>query len=56
MHVAPSTHFVKFAQAVLYRGAGIGVVWRDLAIMLGLGAGFLVGALLRFRRMLAQQS
>jgi ABC-2 type transport system permease protein len=56
MHVAPSTHFVKFAQSVLYRGAGIGVVWRDLVIMLGLGAFFLVGALLRFRLMLAQQS
>ena len=56
MHVAPSTHFVKFAQSVLYRGAGIDVVWRDLAIMLGLGTIFLVAALSRFRAMLAQQS
>jgi ABC-2 type transport system permease protein len=56
MHVAPSTHFVKFAQSVLYRGAGIDVVWRDLAIMLGLGTIFLVAALLRFRAMLAQQT
>ena len=56
MHLAPSTHFVKFAQSVLYRGAGIDVVWRDLAIMLGLGAIFLVAALSRFRAMLAQQS
>jgi ABC-2 type transport system permease protein len=56
MYVSPSTHFVRFAQSVLYRGAGIDVVWRDLAIMSALGGGFLVAALSRFRVMLARQS
>lgn len=55
MYVSPSTHFVRFAQAVLYRDAGIEVVWPDLAIMGALGAGFLVIALMRFRAMLARQ-
>lgn len=56
MHIAPSTHFVKFAQSVLYRGAGIEVVWRDLAIMSALGGIFLAAALSRFRVMLARQN
>lgn len=27
MQLAPTTHFVSFAQAVLYRGAGLDIVW-----------------------------
>jgi len=56
MDLSPSTHFVRFAQAVLYRGARIDVVWRDLLIMAGLGAGFVAIALYRFKAMLARQS
>ncbi|MDF2119183.1 ABC transporter permease [Roseiarcaceae bacterium H3SJ34-1] len=56
MYLSPSTHFVRFAQSVLYRGAGLDVVWSDFAIMGALGAGFLVSALSRFRAMLARQS
>ena len=56
MYVAPSTHFVKFAQSILYRGAGIDVVWTDLAVMAGLGSAFLAAALSRFRTMLMRQT
>lgn len=56
MDLSPSTHFVRFAQAVLYRGAGIDVVWRDLLIMAGLGAAFVAIALYRFKAMLTRQS
>lgn len=56
MDLSPSTHFVRFAQAVLYRGAGIDVVWRDLLIMAGLGAAFVTIALYRFKAMLSRQS
>lgn len=56
MHAVPSTHFVKFAQSILYRGAGVDVVWADLVIMAALGAGYLAVALSRFRAMLARQS
>ena len=56
MYVSPSTHFVRFAQSVLYRGAGIDVVWRDLAIMAVLGGAFLAAALSRFRAMLVRQN
>jgi ABC-2 type transport system permease protein len=56
MYISPSTHFVRFGQSVLYRGAGMGVVWPDLVIMAGLGSVFLAVALSRFRTMLARQS
>lgn len=55
MHVVPSTHFVKFAQAVMFRGAGIDLVWRDLAFMAALGVVFLAAAMARFRTMLSRQ-
>lgn len=56
MLVSPSTHFVRFGQAVLYRGAGVGVVWPDIAIMAALGGIFLSVALFRFRAMLARHA
>jgi ABC-2 type transport system permease protein len=50
MQVSPTVHFVSFAQAILYRGAGIGVVWREFLIVAVIGGVFLTLALLRFRR------
>ena len=53
MLASPSTHFVSFAQAILYRGAGLDVVWPEfLAVALG-GGVFLALALLRFRQGMA---
>lgn len=54
MQFSPSTHFVSFAQAVLYRGAGFNLVWKDCAMIAALGLVFFAVALLRFRRMLVQ--
>jgi len=54
MQFSPSTHFVSFAQAVLYRGAGFDVVWKDCAVIAALGLLFFGVALVRFRRMVAQ--
>ncbi|MGO4910397.1 ABC transporter permease [Pseudorhodobacter sp. W20_MBD10_FR17] len=53
MQVAPSTHFVSFAQAILYRGAGFDTVWPDMLVMAGLSAAFFIAALLRFRKTMA---
>jgi ABC-2 type transport system permease protein len=50
MKGSPSTHFVSFAQAILYRGAGFDVVWPEFAATAVIGAIFFVGALLRFRK------
>ena len=50
MQASPSTHFVSFAQSILYRGAGIEVVWREFAATFLIGVLFLVLALRRFRQ------
>ena len=54
MLLAPTTHFVRFAQAILYRGAGLDIVWADCAAIAGLGAAFFTIALARFRGSVAR--
>jgi ABC-2 type transport system permease protein len=49
MQASPSTHFVSFAQAILYRGAGLDVVWPQFFAVAGIGALFFALSLLRFR-------
>jgi ABC-2 type transport system permease protein len=56
MSASPSTHFVSFAQAILYRGAGIDVVWPKFLAVALIGAGFFVLALRRFRQVAAAQA
>ncbi len=53
MAVSPSTHFVSFAQAILYRGAGFAVVWPEYLAVAGIGAIFFALALVRFRSVAA---
>jgi ABC-2 type transport system permease protein len=54
MQASPSTHFVSFAQAILYRGAGFDVVWPQFVFVAVVGAVFLAFAILRFRSTSAQ--
>lgn len=54
MQASPSTHFVSFAQSILYRGAGIDVVWKEFAAVAVIGALFLWLSILRFRASIAQ--
>jgi ABC-2 type transport system permease protein len=53
MQFVPSTHFVSFSQAVLFRNANINMVWPDMAKMFAIGAVYTVYTLSRFRKMLA---
>jgi ABC-2 type transport system permease protein len=53
MQVSPSTHFVSFAQAILYRGAGFRLVWPQFAMVAVMGSLVLALALLRFRKVTA---
>ena len=53
MQAAPTTHFVSFSKAILFRGAGIAIVWPIFIKMLVLGAVFFAIALKRFRRTVA---
>jgi ABC-2 type transport system permease protein len=50
MQGVASTHFVSFAAAILFRGAGLGLVYRDYLAVAGLGALFFALAVFRFRR------
>jgi ABC-2 type transport system permease protein len=45
----PTTHFVSFAQAVLFRGAGLDVVWPQLAALAAFTLAFFTISLMRFR-------
>lgn len=52
MLAAPNTHFVILAQAILFRGAGIDVVWPQLVALLVIGALLFSLSLRRFRAFL----
>ncbi|SOB93730.1 ABC transporter permease [Rhodobacter maris] len=51
--VSPTPHFVAFAQAVLYRGAGLWLVVAELAAMAAMAAVALALVLRRFRKLLS---
>jgi ABC-2 type transport system permease protein len=53
MLLAPTTHYVAASQAILYRGAGIDIVWPQLLAIAAIGVAFFWVAHLRFRRTLA---
>jgi ABC-2 type transport system permease protein len=55
VRLLPTTQFVTMTQAVLYRDAGLSVVWPQLAVIAVSGGLFLILALARFRSMLARQ-
>jgi len=50
MLFAPTTHFVSFAQAILYRGAGFDVVWPSFLAIMAIGAVLFLIALGMFRK------
>ncbi|MCY1397959.1 Inner membrane transport permease YhhJ [compost metagenome] len=56
MLAAPTTHFVSLAQAILYRGAGLAIVWPQFLALAGIGAAFFGAALWRFRRTIGQMA
>ena len=53
MLIAPTTHFVSAAQAILYRGAGLDVVWPQCLSLCFIGACLFFMALARFRKTIA---
>ncbi|UCZ82726.1 ABC transporter permease [Pseudomonas sp. L5B5] len=53
MQGSPSTHFVSLSAAILFRDAGVSVVWPDLLALATIGLVFFAIALARFRKSLA---
>ena len=54
MLLAPTTHFVMLAQAILFRGAGLSAIWPQLLALGLIGATFFVVASIQFRRSVTQ--
>lgn len=53
MQAAPNTHFVTLAQGILYRGAGLDIVWPQFISLAVIGASLFTLSLARFRKTLA---
>jgi ABC-2 type transport system permease protein len=54
MQAVPSTHFVSFAQSILFRDAGLDVVWPQFALVAAIGGLFFTFAAFRFRRSISE--
>ncbi|MCP1317647.1 ABC transporter permease, partial [Halomonas sp. 707B3] len=50
MLLAPTTHFVELSQAILFRSAGLGVVWKQFLVLLLIGSVLFSISLARFRK------
>jgi ABC-2 type transport system permease protein len=49
----PSRHFVSFSQVIIYRGGGLGAVWRNFAMVAVIGLAFFSYSLALFRKSIA---
>ena len=56
MLAAPTTHFVEIGQAILYRGAGIEVVWKPFLWLAVIGGVLFALSLARFRKTISQMT
>jgi ABC-2 type transport system permease protein len=50
MLVSPTTHFVAFSQSLIFRGAGIGILWPQVLATGVIGLAAFLAALARFRQ------
>lgn len=50
MQISPTTQFVSFCQALLYRGAGLNVVWKEMLALTVIGSVLFWYSWLRFKR------
>jgi len=56
MLAAPTTHFVAAGQAILFRGAGLDVVWPQFLALVAIGAVLFAISLNRFRKTISQMA
>lgn len=56
MLAAPTTHFVELSQAILYRGAGLDVVWKPFLALAAIGSVLFALTLARFRKTIGQMA
>ncbi len=56
MEIAPTTHFVELGQAILFRGAGFEVVWKQFLALALIGCVLFALSLQRFRKTISQMA
>lgn len=56
MQLAPTTHFVELGQAILYRGAGLDVVWKPFLALAAIGSTLFALSLARFRKTISRMA
>ena len=56
MQAAPTTHFVELGQAILYRGAGMDIVWKPFLALIIIGSALFAMSLMRFRKTISQMA
>jgi ABC-2 type transport system permease protein len=56
MFLTPTSYFVEISQAILFRGAGIEVVWQSLVAIFAIGIVFFFFSLFMFRKSLEAQN
>jgi ABC-2 type transport system permease protein len=49
----PARHFVSFSQVIIYRGGGFEAVWKQFAMVTGIGLAFFVYSISLFRKSIA---
>jgi ABC-2 type transport system permease protein len=52
-YLLPARHFVSFSQVIIYRGGGLGAVWRQFLMVSAVGVAFFVYSLSLFRKSIA---
>lgn len=56
MLLSPTTHFTEMSQAILFRGAGLDVVWKNFLPMALMGAVLFYLSLIRFRKTIGRMA
>ena len=56
MLAAPTTHFVEIGQGILYRGAGLDVLWKSFLSLFSIGAILFTLSLMRFRASISRMA
>ena len=49
----PARHFVSFSQVIIYRGGGLWAVWKQFAMVGGVGLAFFLYSMSLFRKSIA---
>lgn len=56
MKLMPTSHFVDLSQAILFKGAGLSIIWKKMLIIFIIGVVFFVSTLTLFKRSLDSQN